>query len=167
MNVSFTTDETVRRADELIDYMRGPRLWIPSVDYPDFDEWSERARIQFRREDERAVLAISDGNIVGAVVYQRHASDPSALEIKNLTVRPDQRGRHVASFLLRNAEIEGMHDYPGVFRCVLDAKARNFGMRAFLLRFGYVPWHVRDVYGLGCGVDIVFSRKLRPRLSMT
>lgn len=159
MRVTFTTEETWRRADEVVDHLRGPRLWVPRPNYPDFDRWLEKAWRQLRSEEKRALLAIVDGRIAAAIVYQRHADDPLVLEVKNVSVRPDWRGRLVASFMLRNAEREGVRDF-GSREAVVDAKARNFAVRAYLLRNRYLPAEVKDLYGLGAGPDVVYRKVL-------
>lgn len=90
-------------------------------------------------------------------MYQRHKKYADALEIKNVTVHPDVRGRHVASFLLRNAEIEGCHDFH-TNRVLVDAKSHNVAIRAFLLKGGYLPLTCVDLYGLGAGEDVVYCK---------
>jgi ribosomal protein S18 acetylase RimI-like enzyme len=157
MEVLFTSDRTVRMADEIVDYLLGPRLWIPQVDYPDFGDWVQKVHCQLKSEEKRALVAISAGRVVGAVVYQRHRALPSAVEVKNLTVRPDLQGRHVASFILRNAEVEAVRDYRAS-EVLVDAKARNLAIRAFLLRNGYTVSGVSDLYGLRAGEDVVFRK---------
>lgn len=159
MEITFTSDAVAARADELVDYMRGPRLWIPQLDYPDFDRWADKVHAQLKSEEKRALVALSCRAVVGAVVYQRHKAVPTALEIKNITVRPDMRGRFIAGFLLRNAEIEGAADY-GVSEVIVDAKARNAAVRAYLLRQGYRLRGVEDLYGLGAGQDVVYGKPI-------
>lgn len=161
MEVTFTTERTWARADEIVDYLRGPRLWVPQADYPDFDDWAAKVHVQLKSEHKRAVVAFVGGTVAGAIIYQRHQEQVDALEIKNVTVRPDVQGRHFASFLLRNAEVEGARDY-GVRSVVVDAKARNRGIRAFLLKNGYLPAGIADLYGLGSGDDIVYAKRLPP-----
>lgn len=160
MRVTFTSEETWKRADEVADYLRGPRLWVPRPHYPDFDRWLEKAWRQLKAEEKRALLALVDGAVAAAVVYQRHADDPSILEVKNVSVRPDWRGRLVASFLLRNAEVEGSRDF-GSREAVVDAKAENVAVRSYLLRNGYRPAEVLDLYGLGAGPDVLYRKNLR------
>jgi ribosomal protein S18 acetylase RimI-like enzyme len=162
MEVLFTSDRTVRMADEIVDYLLGPRLWIPRIDYPDFEGWVEKVHGQLKREEKRALIGIASGRVVGAVVYQRHLALPGALEVKNLTVRPDVQGRHVASFMLRNAEVEGSRDY-GSSEVLVDAKVRNAGIRAFLLRNGYAVSGLSDLYGLRAGDDVLFRKRLSSR----
>lgn len=162
MEVLFTSDRTVRMADEIVDYLLGPRLWIPQSDYPDFGDWVQKVWTQLKREEKRALVGISSGRVVGAVVYQRHLALPDSMEVKNLTVRPDVQGRHVASFLLRNAEVEGARDY-GASEVLVDAKARNGAIRCFLLRNGYSVAGVSDLYGLRAGDDVVYRKVLSRR----
>lgn len=159
MEVLFTSDRTVRMADEIVDYLLGPRLWIPQGDYPDYGDWVQRVWAQLRSEEKRALIAVCRRRVVGAVVYQPHRALPGVLEVKNLTVRPDLQGRHVASFLLRNAEVEGVRDF-GSREVTLDAKVRNAAIRAFLLRNGYSVSGVHDLYGLRAGDDVVFRKGL-------
>ena len=157
----FTSERSWQKADEIVDYLRGPRLWVPRVDYPDLDAWIEKVHAQLKSEAKRALVAFQGGQVVGAVVYQRHVDAPEVLEVKNITVRPDMRGRHIASFLLRNAEIEGAHDF-GAREVVADAKVQNLAIRAYLFRNGYRSDDVKDLYGLGAGADVVY-RKALPR----
>jgi ribosomal protein S18 acetylase RimI-like enzyme len=159
MEFTFTSDVAAARADEIVDYLRGPRLWVPSIDYPDFDRWAAKVYQQLKSERKRALVALSYGDVVGAVIYQRHQVDADALEIKNITVRPDVRGRNVARFLLRNAEIEGAHDF-GSHVVFCDAKIKNVAIRAHLLQSGYRVKRVEDLYGLGAGEDVLYAKRL-------
>lgn len=161
MEVLFTSDRTVRMADEIIDYLLGPRLWIPQADYPDFGDWVQKVWSQLKSEEKRALIGVAGGRVVGAVVYQRHRALPRSLEVKNLTVRPDLQGRRVASFLLRNAEVEGRRDF-GSSEVLVDAKVRNAAIRRFLLRNGYSVLGTSDLYGLRAGDDVLFRKALTP-----
>ncbi len=156
MDLRFTTGESVQRADEITDYLRGPRLWVSGTDYPDYEDWLARAHVQLKSESKRAVVA---GRVAGAVLYRAHRSLPGVLEVKNISVRPELRGRHLAAFMLRNAEVEGRADF-GARSVVVDAKAGNRGVRSLLLRAGYRPFSITDLYGLGSGGDVVYSKAL-------
>jgi ribosomal protein S18 acetylase RimI-like enzyme len=165
MHFVFTTEQTGKRADEIVDYLLGPRLWIPQVDYPDFDVWATKVpgfgswHTQLKKESKRAIIALARESVIGAIIYQRHQVLPDVLEIKNITVRPDARGRFMASFLLRNAEVEGAHDF-GSHEVLVDAKARNTAIRTFLLRNSYKALGIADLYGLGAGEDVVYRKRL-------
>lgn len=139
----------------------GPRLWVPQNDYPDFFDWAQKTYGELKKENKRAIIALSNKEIVGVTVYQQHKKYKQDLEVKNLTVRPDARGRYVASFLLRNTEIEGAKEFASRY-AVCDAKAKNFSIRSFLLKNNYRTIANQDLYGLGAGEDIVYRKNLIP-----
>jgi ribosomal protein S18 acetylase RimI-like enzyme len=157
MEFVFTTEQTQRRADEIVDYLRGPRLWVPRTDYPDYEVWLGKVHEQLKSEAKRAVLALHRAEVIGAVVYQRHPTLSDVLEIRNISILPDFRGRHVASFLLRNAEVEGCRDFH-TSMVTVDTKARNHGVRAFLEASGYHSLGPRDLYRLDAGEDLVYAK---------
>lgn len=157
MDFRFTNEYPVSKLDEIVSYLLGPRLWIPHSDYPDFLDWAERAHQELKKEQKRALVAVENNDIVGVTIYQRHKQHPDALEIKNLTVRPDKRGRYIASFLLRNSEIEGTAEF-GSREIVCDAKKNNLPIRFFLERNHYNPIARADLYGKSGGEDIVFKK---------
>jgi ribosomal protein S18 acetylase RimI-like enzyme len=159
MHYSFTNEYPASKVDEIVSYLLGPRLWIPQDDYPDFTEWAQTVHVELKGEKKRALIAVSAGHLVGATIYQRHKTDPDALEIKNLTVRPDHQGRHIASFLLRNTEIEGARDYRTRF-ITIDTKARNLPIRFFLERHKYRLAGRDDLYGLSAGTDVIYRKTI-------
>lgn len=155
----FINEFPASRTDEIAEYLTGPRLWIPRTDYPDVLDWAQKVHTELKAEIKRAMVAYQGGEIVGVTVYQRDKRNPKALEIKNLTVRPDVRGRHVASFLLRNAEIEGAAEFRTEI-AICDAKATNIAIKFFLLRQHYQIVDQTDLYGLGAGEDLIFRKSL-------
>ena len=157
MEFRFTNEFPLARLDEMISFMAGPRLWVPRSDYPDFLSWADKTYREIRRETKRAMIALMGRELVGLTVYQAHRKMPDALEIKNLTVRPDARGRHIASFLMRNTELEGAREY-GASSVVCDAKSDNLPVRYFLTRCGYRAVGRQDLYHLGSGDDTVFTK---------
>lgn len=159
MNLHFTNEYPASCLDEIVGYLLGPRLWIPRIQYPDFDEWLHKSFIELKNEQKRAMVALSGNDIAGVALYQRHKKDPRALEIKNLTVRPDMRGRYIASFLLRNVEIEGARDFNSS-HIVCDAKADNLPIQTFLVRHRYEALKREDLYQKGAGHDIIYKKKL-------
>lgn len=160
MNFKFTNQYSVSRLDEIVSYLLGPRLWIPQDDYPDFLDWAHRTHKELKKENKRALIALSNNDIVGVTIYQKHKKHKDCLEIKNLTVRPDQRGRYIASFLLRNTEIEGSREF-GLRSVLCDAKAKNLSVRHFLFKHKYRILDKDDLYGLGAGDDLVYKKDLQ------
>ncbi len=160
MIFQFTNEYPVSRLDEIISYLMGPRLWIPHGDYPDFLDWADRVHKELKKNSKRAMIAFQNNEIVGVTIYQRHKSYPDSLEIKNLTVRPDRRGRHIASFLLRNSEIEGAKDFKSV-RILCDAKVKNFAIKSFLLRNNYQILAKDNLYGKNGGDDLIYTKSVK------
>lgn len=161
MQYLFTNEFVPSRIDEIVAYLGGPRLWIPQVAYPDYDAWLEKVHRELRTEQKRALVAFAHGAVCGATIYQRHKQLADVLEMKNITVRPEEQGRLIASFLMRNTEVEGLRDFPGITSVVCDAKADNVPIRSFLLKHRYLPVGQTDLYGLGAGADVVFRKELR------
>lgn len=159
MRFIFTNEFKISKLDEIIQYLAGPRLWIPQRDYPDYYDWLDKVYRQVKKEKKRAVIALSRNEVVGVVIYQKHLKIKQCLEIKNLTVRPNVRGRYVASFLMRNAEFLGEREYK-CKKVICDTKAHNFAIRSFLLRHSYLPQGFSDLYKLKSGRDIVFTKSL-------
>lgn len=159
MRFVFTNEHPTYRHEEIISYLRGPRLWIPHESYPDHERWLEKAYRELKGEYKRAMVALEKRQVVGAIIYQKHKEKDGVLEVKNITVRPDKRGRYVASFLLRNTEIEGRRDFGS--RCIeVDSKARNFQIKNFLLKHNYQITDQKDLYKLGAGEDLLFRKEL-------
>lgn len=159
----FVGEPQMQDIGNIIGILEKPRLWVPRTDYPDYFDWLQKVETELQAERKRAIVAYSGHEPVGAVLYQRHKTRHAAVEIKNLSVSPDVRGRHVGSFLLRNAEVEALgFDYPDCNRLVLDAKLTSTGIIAFLLKHGYQPEGVQDLYGLGAGADLVMTKTSSP-----
>ena len=159
MNFVFTNEYPASKLDEVVSYLLGPRLWIPRGDYPDFWDWAEKTHKELKKETKRVLVAFNNKEIIGVTVYQRHKQYPEILEIKNLTVRPDQRGRYVASFLLRNTEIEGAKELQSKF-ILCDAKKNNLAVQWFLLKNHYQIAGKADLYNLGSGEDLIYKKSL-------
>jgi len=64
--------------------------------------------------------------------------------------------------LLRQAELAGAA--LGLRQVVVDAKARNTEIRRFLLSQRYKACDTTDLYGLGAGDDVVYTKVLGTRL---
>lgn len=158
---SFTNEYSASQREGALDVIRRPRLWIPETDYPDYFEWTEKVEGQLLMGEKRSMVASCGLSSIGAIIYQRHTDIPNTIELKNISVQPDQRGRYVGSFLLRNVEIEASNnDYPECDRIVVDTKANNNDMIGFLVNHGYSFIGLDDLYGHQTGEDAVFSKIL-------
>lgn len=137
LDFRFSNDPTSRNIDATASLLVQPRLWIPSGDYPGHMDWRDKALSQLGTEEKRAILAFWGTEPVGCIIYQRDPSNPLNIEIKNISIEKEARGRHVASFLLRQVEAEAPHDFPGSTDIWVDTKRANSGIIGFLLHSGY------------------------------
>jgi len=164
MQIHFTNNFPLSRVDEVIDFTLGPRLWISDKGYPDLAQWGQRLYHDLKHSHKQALIALDHNQVVGSIVYRRHAQDSTALEIRRITVHPSQQGRYVSDFLLRNTEIQAQQDF-GASHVTVDSKTDAFGMIHFLIRNGYKITDKVDLYGLGAGDDFIYKKKLAPDLA--
>jgi ribosomal protein S18 acetylase RimI-like enzyme len=161
LDFRFSNEQTSGHTAGVMSVLEKPRLWIPTKDYPDYFDWLGKVGEELEDQQKRAMVAYQGKEPVGSIVYQRCKTNPSVLEIKNISVNPDLRGRHIASFLLRNTEIEGSHyDFPGCTEVVVDTKLDNHDMAAFLIAQSYLPSRIRDLYGLTGVADIILAKAI-------
>ena len=142
-----------------------PRLWIPRGDYPGHLEWRDKAVAELENGQKMAIVAFMGGEAVGSITYQQHKSTLGAVELKNISIEPAVRGRHFASFLLRQAEIEAQNDLPGVYMAIGDTKASNTEILAFMASQAYaasLPQALEGTFAHNGVPDVVFTKNLRP-----
>lgn len=158
----FTNEHRTSGIGTVVDVLRSPRLWIPAQrDYPDYDNWLLKTEADIIAGSKRAMLARMNSQAIGAVIYQADGADPGTLNIRNISLSPDARGRHIGSFLVRNVEIEARrHEFPDSDQVSVDTKAANTDMIQFLLVNGYRVQAIKDLYGLGAGLDVVLTKPL-------
>jgi len=159
----FTNEHSLTDVANVVDVLRQPRLWIDTEgDYPDHSRWLGKTEAQLVDGTKRAMAAYSGLQAIGTVIYQRDPKQPTALEIRNISVTQYSRGRHVGSFLLRNAEAEAVqNDFPDIEEFVVDTKLTNKDMIAFLISEGYDIKEITDLYKLGAGLDVVLSKAVK------
>lgn len=132
----FSNETTRRHIGASAKILERPRLWIPPGTYPGYTDWIEKAIADLEAERKHGMLGWWGSDEVGGIFYQRHPTDPSILEIRNISVEPSARGRHVADFLFRQVEMEAQNEFPGVTRLVVDTKRSNTGVIGFLENSG-------------------------------
>lgn len=96
----FRTVEGTRDVRGLVDF-----LIKQNLDYPRYDEWVQRAEAELVSGWKTGILALSDGRIVGNLIYQKHKELSRVRELKNMRIHSDLRGRYFARFMLRQAEL--------------------------------------------------------------
>jgi N-acetylglutamate synthase-like GNAT family acetyltransferase len=90
-----------------------------------------------------------DGRSAGAVIWRSNETDPTLMDIRNISIDPAMNGRYFGAFMLRNAEFLMREQHPSVRTVQVDTKTTNPDMRAFLAQQGYTEAGVVDLYGSG------------------
>ena len=102
--------------------------------YPKYDEWVQKVETELFAGFKRAALAYSYGGLVGDVVWQAHKKRARTREVKNVRIDPKERGRYLASFLLRQVECEGKGSFDSI---IIDARETQKDMIGLLMGMGY------------------------------
>jgi hypothetical protein len=124
--------------------------------YPRYEEWVAKAEAELRAGYKRAVVCLSGNKVVADIVWQAHKELPRIREIKNLRVAPEVRGRYVAMFLLKQAEVE---DSGNCEALLCDVRARQSDTIQMLLTAGWQPFGTKALYEEG--VDDVLMMKTK------
>lgn len=163
MNFNF---KLYNNADHICDFMLGDRLWIPKTDYPDYYDWVSKIHSQFKNQEKFSYCCFVDNKIVGSLTFQPHKTLSGYLEFKNMTINPDVRNRYIASFLMRNGEIEGQKMFGSKF-AIADAKADNTSVLMFLLFHKYSLLKTDNLYHYSNKIDNVFVKQLYKKYEST
>jgi hypothetical protein len=131
-------------------------LMKQSLNYPNYEDWVQRAECEIESGSKRTVLAFSGDHIVGDVIYQAHKELQRVRELKNLRVHPDVRNRYFAKFMLRQAEVEKRTEYDML---VVDAPAERPDIVGFFVSSGYRPVITKSLYD-NSSEDVVLVKPL-------
>ena len=153
-NFQFKHPDSVSDISRVIDFLAKQPLG-----YPNYQDWVQRTEAELQSGYKQAILALSDNQLVGDLVYQPHKQLPRVREIKNLRVHPKLRRRDFAHFMLRQAEEHGKEDFDGV---MIDSRTDNPSMIQFLAFCGYVPIAQTQLYNSNCP-DVVMIKSFNSR----
>ncbi len=117
----MAVDFTIRSIDDTRDLKRLRAFIITqALRYPRHEEWIDKVCIpELESGWKSAIVAWSDGKVIGDAIYQPHKQLPRTRELKNLRINPAYRRRDLAHFLIRQVEEE---DNAGFDRILLDAQ---------------------------------------------
>ena len=76
-NFNFRTPDTTQDLRQLVNF-----LMKQDLGYPRYEEWVQRSEHEVEKGDKTPILAFSDGQLVGDVIYQPHKQLPRLREIK-------------------------------------------------------------------------------------
>lgn len=130
-NFHFCSIEESGDIGKLVDFLQ-----TQDLGYPHYDHWVQRTEAELQSGYKQAVLGFSNGHLIGDIVFQPHKQLPRVREIKNIRVHPAVRGRYVAAFMLRQAEVEAKQEYDAL---LVDARTDQQDIIRLLRGMGFVP----------------------------
>lgn len=131
MDFRFRYAESRKEIDSLTDFVISQDLG-----YPSYFDWGMRMREELINDYKRAVVALSNGIIVGDAVFQPHKSFNRVREIKNFRVHPAVGDRYFGRFIIRQVE----KTEPEKFDLIMcDARSNQKGIISFMESAGFVP----------------------------
>ena len=151
MNFNFTDIQSRKELSQVIDFLHKQDL-----NYPNYEAWVQKAEAELIDGYKNAVLAFSERNIVGDIIYQQHKENPKFLELKNIRIHPEIRERSFARFMLKQVEVENQN-YDAI---VVDASSKHIEMISFMKNQGYTEILSKPLYGNGAP-DIVMIKPIK------
>jgi len=141
----------MRDLKQLRVFLLSQALW-----YPNYEHWVDDVCIpDVDHGHKTAIVAYSDGKVVGDAVFQPHKELPRTREFKNMRINPDFRRRDLGHFLLRQVEEENKGTFD---RIVLDVDARQRTVVQFFQFCGYQPIMQMPLYSQH-NLDIIMAKE--------
>ena len=131
-NFEFRTVETRRDLLGLIDFIR-----MQDLHYPNYQDWVSRTEAEIDGGWKTGVLAISNGFVLGDIIWQPHKELPRVRELKNMRVDPSVRERYFARFLVKQAEAEGRGSYDTLMLDLREDHPEKRPLMYMLISMGY------------------------------
>lgn len=153
---NFRSVQTSREIRQARDF-----LLKQDLSYAGYSSWVQRAEAELFSGYKRAALAYSNGMIVGDIVWQMHKQIPRVREIKNIRIHPDVRGRYLAHFLIKQAEVEDRQEYDSL---LVDARENQQDLIGLMRDMGYRPIAILNLYDDNNDVVLVKSKSQKPNL---
>ena len=163
--IRFSNDPSAQHIDSVARLLKAQRrLFTKKSDYPGHEAWTDRTITQIAADaGKRAIVATWGSEALGLVIYQRHPSDVTMVEVRNLSVRAKAEGLPVAHFLLGIVAREAAHDFPGTETLIGNAKITNEHVIDIATTSG---WNVTGIttlvspYGHNGIPDVVMTRSV-------
>jgi hypothetical protein len=151
---NFTSLQDMKQLRELVDFIH-----LQDLGYPGYHDWVARAESELLSGYKGAIIAYSEGRVVGNLIFQPHKALSTLLEIKNLRVHQKLRGRDFARFMLRQLEVEADGKYDAI---IGDIRHEQKQIAAFANSCGFTPIATIPLYGDGKR-DVVIVKFLRKK----
>jgi len=130
-------------------------LLLQPFNYAGYGSWVERARHELLSGYKSAILAFSEGVLVGDLVFQPHKQFQRVRELKNMRIHPLLRGRYFGSFMIKQAELEKRDEYDAI---ICDIRSDRNDVIAMLRGLGYKELLRAPIYE-GQTEDVVMVKR--------
>lgn len=152
-NFAFRTAETRKDLLRLLDFLREQDL-----NYPNYQDWVGRTETEIESGWKTGILAVSNGFVLGDVIWQPHKELNRIREIKNMRVHPSVRERYFARFLMKQAEAENRGDYDVLMCDLREDHPEKKTLMNMLVSMGYAELYAVNLYDPDVR-DIVMIKK--------
>jgi len=148
----FRTVETRRDLTRLLGFIKKQDLH-----YPRYRDWIDKTEAEIEMGWKTGVIALSNGRVVGDIIWQPHKEITGIREIKNLRIHPSARERYFAKFLMKQAEAE-IRDYHALMLDLREDHPEKRPLMYMLVSMGYEKLYAVNLYDPNVG-DIVMVKK--------
>ena len=148
----FRTVETRKDLARLLTFVRKQDLH-----YPEYQDWVDRTETEVEMGWKTGVIALSNGHVVGDIIWQPHKEIIFVREIKNLRIHPSVRERYFAKFLIKQAETES-RDYHALMLDLREDHPEKRPLMNMLVSMGYEKLYSVNLYDPNIR-DIVMVKK--------
>lgn len=151
---TFRTVETRRDLTKLLEFIRKQDL-----SYPGYQDWVARTEAEIEMGWKTGVIALSNGLVVGDIIWQPHKELNRIREIKNMRVHPLVRDRYFARFLMKQAEAESRDNYDVLMCDLREDHPEKIPLMNMLVSMGYAKIYAANLYDQNVW-DIVMIKRL-------
>lgn len=153
---------SMRSVEDKIDLMdlKG-FIELQDLQYPRYFDWVDKTVVQLELGIKKAILCFEQGSLVGDIIYQPHQEISRFRELKNIRIHSKVRGRGVASFLLKQVEID---DVDSIDALIVDARKNATDMNDFLTYSGFMPIIGASLYDSN-EEEIVYLKPIKKGIS--
>jgi len=161
-NYEFKYAESKKEIDGVVSF-----ILTQPLGYPNFEDWVERSRQELLYGNKRAIVAFSDGFLVGDAIFQPHKGTfgdskqndlPSFgfTELKNVRVHPKLRKRYFGAFMIRQVEAESQNENMG--GVIVDTRSDRRDIISMLRQSGYKEIARAPLYDESAE-DVIFVKR--------
>ncbi len=128
------------------------------LDYLRYFDWIERTMDELGCGYKKAILAFSDGVIVGDGIFQPHKTLHGIIEFKNMRIHPSLQKRYFGFFIVRQIEAESRENNYNAIIC--DARSDRLDVLNLMKLCGYREIARKPLYD-GNTEDVVLLKNLK------